>query len=71
MKPVAEAPESVLDDFLDIPSDANFWRQVGFLVIDELHLVKQWAEFRPEFPMMGILRTKLRPGDRVRAFGDS
>jgi len=45
--------------FRAVLRDPLLQRRVGLVAIDECHLVKQWSVFRPEFTMLGQLRTIL------------
>ncbi|KIV98313.1 uncharacterized protein PV09_09841 [Verruconis gallopava] len=45
--------------FRRVLKDHEFRFQVGLVAIDECHLVGQWAEFRPQFTMLGELRNLL------------
>ena len=47
------------DDILRFP---GFSSRVCLLALDELHLVSEWRNFRPEYYDLGILRTRLPEG---------
>lgn len=40
----------------------EFHSRLCLLAIDELHLVEDWKEFRPDYTMLGVLRTRLPYG---------
>jgi superfamily II DNA helicase RecQ len=40
--------------------DPLFQAKIGLVAIDELHLIKQWEEFRAKFTMLGELRDIMR-----------
>jgi hypothetical protein len=46
--------------FRSVLKHQQFQLRVGLVAIDECHLVDQWSSFRPEFTMLGQLRTFLR-----------
>jgi RAD3-like DEAD/DEAH box helicase/helicase-like protein len=65
------SPEiAVEDEFGGIVSNPLFKSRVGLVVIDELHVVKQWGrEFRKHYAQLSTLRLKL--GWNVPWFGTS
>lgn len=65
------SPEiAVEDEFGDIVSNPLFKSRVGLVVIDELHVVKQWGrKFRKHYAQLSTLRLKL--GWNVPWFGTS
>jgi superfamily II DNA helicase RecQ len=65
------SPEIAVEyEFSDIVSNPLFKSRVGLVVIDELHMVKQWGrEFRKHYAQLSTLRLKL--GFNVPWFGAS
>lgn len=64
MKKVFTSPEIAMlktfnDDVLRHPS---FFQKLCLLAIDEIHLVSEWREFRPEYFNLGVIRARLPAG---------
>ena len=57
--PEIATSERFNDDILRFP---GFSSRVCLLALDELHLVSEWRNFRPEYYNLGILRTRLPEG---------